>query len=803
MNNLLVMDTNNTIKQEFNTTWPIVPSFLVKSVIHNGDTYSPNQHGIYDADTVRGLLADASDDENIQNPLSLFQVVPESCKFDKVSYIGEINQAGDDYFLNTILNGKKVVRIDPSSLYKNKTCCDKFRECNGCENKCHEQDCRIALLYHEDLKEIHYNDDFENYCNKLNRIICEYNQGISEVYQLHCEQDEANKRLYVWYKCPYSNFIEYFFPIIHSGKVIAVLMQGQRIPNTLSKKEIFKDVLKDSTIDPRTREKLHNSIMEISDNEFGMETMEKSRFNAICKRICTLEKRINKEVNFHAKSYVSDNFHRIESNFHQKIKDVIKKCGKLSDSEYKKIVNEVLREICNVFNEKGFIHIYSTEAKFEEANSRTDTFYLIGTSMEPTEIEKRKLEKIKFKDLPSDLEILAKMKNEDFDPFLPHLKLNFSNDEIFRIESLSVGNTKHLIWKSYPNKKNIHEKQFCEYSNFLKTFYHTLWEAYNLMRSERLRKNLETSMRVSVHEASQIIPIIIDTLKKEYKLDFKLLIKEDRLGEYGITRRENTLYDTINRLYLLDNLYKRSTLMFKELLPKADWTDLHRLIYSIRSLCDEKARGDNMQKIVVEGLDGFKFHLYKIFTDYQLVSHALFNLVDNAIKYGYMGSRIKINLSLSTNDLQNEQKGYLNEIKAVQIAVISYGAEVNKDDEKHLYELFYRSSVATKKDGMGIGLFLVKKICASLGYTIEFKSTRLSEYNLPTYYYGAEYRKNKSLKTVSPTILKETVNENIPEKDWHIEKSEFDAAINQPTHKNEFIITLNKINGNLIKDNQL
>lgn len=67
MNNLLVMDTNNTIKQEFNTTWPIVPSFLVKSVIHNGDTYSPNQHGIYDADTVRGLLADASDDENIQN----------------------------------------------------------------------------------------------------------------------------------------------------------------------------------------------------------------------------------------------------------------------------------------------------------------------------------------------------------------------------------------------------------------------------------------------------------------------------------------------------------------------------------------------------------------------------------------------------------------------------------------------------------------------------------------------------------------------------------------------------------------
>ena len=800
MNNLLVMDTNNTIKQEFNTTWPIVPSFLVKSVIHNGDTYSPNQHGIYDADTVRGLLADASDDENIQNPLSLFQVVPESCKFDKVSYIGEINQAGDDYFLNTILNGKKVVRIDPNFLYKNKTCCDRFRECNGCENKCHEQDCRIALLYHDNLKEVHYNNDFKIYYNKLNRIICEYNQGISEEYQLHCEQDEANKRLYVWYKCPYSNFIEYFFPIIHSGKVIAVLMQGQRIPNTLSKKEIFKDVLKDSTIDPRTREKLRKSIMEISRYEFGMETMNWTRLGAIWKRIHILEKRIDKEIMAYSKAYVSDNFHRIESDFHQKIKNTIKEEGKLTDCGYKEIVNEVLDEICNVFNEKGFIHIYSTEAKFEEVNSSTDTFYLIGTSYELTRIRQKRLEKIEFHNLPSNLD---KIKNEGLHPYLIR-KFNFSNNETFSVESLAIGNVKHLIWEYHPQKNSIYKKQINEYSNFLKTFYHMLWEPYNLLRSEILRKDLETSMRVSVHETAQIIPIIIDTLKKEYKLDFKFLIEEDRLDKYGITRRENTLYDTINRLYLLDNLYKRSTLMFKELLPKADWTDLHKLIYSVRSLCNEKARGDNMQKIVVEGLDGFKFHLYKIFTDYQLVSHTLFNLVDNAIKYGYMRSRININLSLSTNDLQNEQKGYLNEIKAVQIAVISYGEEVTKEDEKHLYELFYRSpALSKKKDGMGIGLFLVKKICASLGYTIEFKSTRLSEYNLPAYHYGAEYRKNKSLKTVSPTILKEAVNENIPEKDWHIEKSEFDAAINLPTHKNEFIITLNKINGNLIKENQL
>ena len=317
----------------------------------------------------------------------------------------------------------------------------------------------------------------------------------------------------------------------------------------------------------------------------------------------------------YSKAYVSDNFHRIESDFHQKIKNTIKEEGKLTDCGYKEIVNEVLDEICNVFNEKGFIHIYSTEAKFEEVNSSTDTFYLIGTSYELTRIRQKRLEKIEFHNLPSNLD---KIKNECLHPYLIR-KFNFSNNETFSVESLAIGNVKHLIWEYHPQKNSIYKKQINEYSNFLKTFYHMLWEPYNLLRSEILRKDLETSMRVSVHETAQIIPIIINTLKKEYKLDFRLLIEEDRLGEYGITRRENTLYDTINRLYLLDNLYKRSTLMFKELLPKADWTDLYKLIYSIRSLCDEKARGDNMQKIVVEGLDGFKFHLYKIFTDYQLL----------------------------------------------------------------------------------------------------------------------------------------------------------------------------------------
>lgn len=791
--------------QKDNAAWPISPSFLVKPEIPKNETFSPNKHGIYASDTVRGLVADASDDRDIQNPLSLFQVVPESYQPDEYNYIKGITPAKDDSCLNEILEGKKIIRIDPKILYQNKPCCDKFRECNGYENKCHEQDCRIALLYHKDLEGIHYTDNFKEYYNRLIKIIDGYNQEIAKAYPLHCEQDEENNRLYVWYQCPYSQFLEYFFPVIHAGKVIAVLMQGQRIPKEgLNQENSFKEVLADDQVHEDKKKDLRQSIKEsIKNDESGEDPMPESRLNAIWKRIKSLEERIDREVMAYARAYVSDNFHRIEEQFHQQIKNEINPNGEPEKAVYTKIVNGTLQEICDIFNKEGFIRIYSTESEFEEVKSDTDTFYLIGAYPELTEKEKQNWGKIRFQNLPSNSKKLEAMKNGDFNTHLSsyvNKKITFNEDVIFRIESLSIGKTKHLIWKEYPKKKDIDQKQFDEFSKFLKTFYHTLWESYNLLQSVELRKKLETSMRVSVHETSQIIPVIINTLEKEYHLDSYIRIWEDRLSAPGITKRTNILYDTISRLLLLDNLYRRSTLMFKELTPQTDWTDLHRLIYSVRSLCDEKAEKDNMQKIIVWG-DGFKINRYKIYTDYQLVSHALFNLIDNAIKYGYMGSNIRINISLSEADLQNERNGNWKLIKAIRISIVSYGAGISEEEGKHIYELFYRSQASKVKEGMGIGLFLVKKICSSLGYTVEYNSKKLSEYNLPLYYHGKKQNKTAQLKlnNVSDSLIEEAVNKDLPDGAWNIEDFEFQAAINQPTYQNEFTVTLNPINSNLIK----
>lgn len=776
--------------QKDNAAWPISPSFLVKPEIPKNETFSPNKHGIYTSDTVRGLVADASDDPGIKNPLSLFQVVPESYKPEEFDYIKEINPAKDDPSLNEILKGKKIIRIDPKTLYQNKPCCDKFRECNGYKDKCHEQDCRIALLYHKDLEGIHYTDNSEEYYKRLIKIIDGYNQGIAEAYPLHCEQDKKN-RLYVWYQCPYSQFLEYFFPIIHAGKVIAVLMHGQRIPKEgWDQENSFKEVLTDDQVHEDKKENLRQSIKKsIKINELGEGPMPESRLNAIWKRIKSLEERIDREVMAYARAYVSDNFHRIEEQFHQQIKNEINPNGELAKETYTEIVNGTLQEICDIFNKEGFIRIYSTESEFEKVKSDTDTFYLIGAYPELTETEKQDWEKIGFHNLPSDSKELEAMKNEEFNTYL-NKKIAFHENVIFRIESLSIGNTKHLIWAKYPKEKDIDKKQFDEFYNFLTVFFHTLWESYNLLCNVKLRKQLETSMRVSVHETSQIIPVIIKTLENEYN---KLIP--------NIPKTKQILYDTIHRLLLLDNLYRRSTLMFKELEPKTEWGDLYRLIGSAKNMCEETAQKNNMQKIIVKGINEFKINQYKVYTDDQLISHTFFNLIDNAIKYGYMGSNIRINISLSEADLQNERNGNWKLIKAIRISIVSYGAGISEEEGKHIYELFYRSQASKVKEGMGIGLFLVKKICSSLGYTVEYNSKKLSEYNLPMYYHGKRQNKTAQLKlnNVSDSLIEEAVNKDLPDGAWSIEDFEFQAAINQPTYQNEFTVTLNPINNNLIK----
>jgi len=103
-------------------------------------------------------------------------------------------------------------------------------------------------------------------------------------------------------------------------------------------------------------------------------------------------------------------------------------------------------------------------------------------------------------------------------------------------------------------------------------------------------------------------------------------------------------------------------------------------------------------------------HLPAVRADKEAISRALFNLLDNAVKYS--GNNPVIHL-----------RAFLKE-EAVFLEVQDTGAGISKDDQKKVFEKFYRSSHPASKsiEGSGIGLTLVDHIVKAHGGRVTIES---------------------------------------------------------------------------------
>ncbi|MDR3214761.1 MAG: HAMP domain-containing histidine kinase [Bacilli bacterium] len=97
---------------------------------------------------------------------------------------------------------------------------------------------------------------------------------------------------------------------------------------------------------------------------------------------------------------------------------------------------------------------------------------------------------------------------------------------------------------------------------------------------------------------------------------------------------------------------------------------------------------------------------YELNTDDKLFKRALFNIIDNAIKYHGQSKRIEV---IINND---------------NIKVIDYGIGIPEDDQDKIFEPFYRvdNSRSRHSGGSGLGLSLSKQILKLLDYEISIVS---------------------------------------------------------------------------------
>jgi PAS domain S-box-containing protein len=102
--------------------------------------------------------------------------------------------------------------------------------------------------------------------------------------------------------------------------------------------------------------------------------------------------------------------------------------------------------------------------------------------------------------------------------------------------------------------------------------------------------------------------------------------------------------------------------------------------------------------------------LPKVKIDPEKISLVIENLLDNAIRYNFVGGTITISL-----DLKNDE---------IEFSIEDSGIGIPESEKSNIFQKFFRASNALKKEteGSGLGLFVAKNIVEAHGGRIWFES---------------------------------------------------------------------------------
>lgn len=170
----------------------------------------------------------------------------------------------------------------------------------------------------------------------------------------------------------------------------------------------------------------------------------------------------------------------------------------------------------------------------------------------------------------------------------------------------------------------------------------------------------------------------------------------------ALTKR---LLEQTDRLeFLIQTLTKMSRLEAGMIQVQPKEQSVWPLLENVCAQAEEKARARGVTVVLEKGEP-----LWACF-DEKWTAEAVYNVLDNGVKYSPRGSRVRV-------------RAQATEVFA-RISVWDQGMGVTEEESAKIFQRFYRSPRVSQEEGVGVGLFLTREILSRQGGLVKVASGR-------------------------------------------------------------------------------
>ncbi|WP_286742461.1 PAS domain S-box protein [Roseivirga sp. UBA1976] len=236
-------------------------------------------------------------------------------------------------------------------------------------------------------------------------------------------------------------------------------------------------------------------------------------------------------------------------------------------------------------------------------------------------------------------------------------------------------------------------------TQFVLTSTRDITEIVNVIEKERQLNKLKSSF---ISMASHEFRTPLTTIQSSNELISMYLENKAEINDNRLVKHVSRIRTELDRLNaLLKDVFTLGRLDVGKTQLKKDITSLTGIVRQVILECQVQFK-DRKVQLKIEGQER------QLLLDSQLISHAISNLINNALKYS--GNR------------KDPEVIIIYEPDSVQLKVKDYGIGIPKKDQASLFESFSRASNVGDIDGTGLGLVIVKQFIEMHGGTISFQS---------------------------------------------------------------------------------